>query len=87
MNRNTHHDRHEYVAAGAWDFSCRFRRDVGGGYRVTSSEVPDMLTFGDTLAAARENAREELVICLGSSDFLDDPFRDPRIERRSDADH
>ncbi len=81
MTQNTHHERYEYVAVGAfWDFLCRFCRIAGGGYQVTSSEVPGMLAFGDTLAEARENAREELMICITTCEIPDDPLRDLRAE-------
>lgn len=41
---------------------------------------PSMLTFGDTLTEARENAGEELVVCLQASELLDDPFSDLQVE-------
>jgi predicted RNase H-like HicB family nuclease len=79
MTHKPHHKHYEYVTAAAWDFLCLFRREAGGAYRVTSPEMPALLAFGDTLAEARDNAREELVICLRKCQTPDDPLREPRL--------
>jgi len=83
MNRNTYHERYEYIAVGMWDFLCVIRRERGGGYRVTSPEMPTMLAFGYSLADARETARDELMRCLQAQTCeIDDPFRELRAEWR-----
>jgi predicted RNase H-like HicB family nuclease len=82
MKENLHYDRRENVAIGGFcNFLCLFRREAGGGYRVTSEDVPDLVAFGDTLDEARENVRDELLVCIGAGE-IDDPFRDPRVEER-----
>jgi predicted RNase H-like HicB family nuclease len=66
-----------------WDFLCVFRHERGGGYRITSAEMPALLAFGYTLADARETARDELMICLQAQTCeIDDPFRELRAEWR-----
>lgn len=82
MTPRTNSERYEYVAvANFWDFLCLFRREMSGYYRVTSPDMPAMVAFGETMTAAREDAREALLSCLPGSAALEDWFADPRSEQ------
>ncbi len=60
MNTRTHHQHKEDIAVAGRAYRCLFRREVDSGYRVTCTDLPPMLAFGETLDEARANAREEI---------------------------
>ena len=52
--------RQESIAANI----CHFQPEPEGGYTVTCPSLPPVVTYGETLADARANAREAIELCL-----------------------
>jgi predicted RNase H-like HicB family nuclease len=73
MNAKAHQEHEEFVTADGRDFLCRFERDAAGGYVVTCDDLPPMLAYGETLAEARAQAAQEIVVwidvCTGVRDL------------------
>ena len=62
MNTKTIHEHEENVTVAGREYQCLFRREVDSGYRVTCTELPPLLAFGETLDEARANVREEIEV-------------------------
>jgi predicted RNase H-like HicB family nuclease len=77
MKIKNHHDHEEIITAASGDFTCLFRRDIDGGYRVTCAKLPPMLAVGATLEEARDNARDEIEVWI----YEHERARDWPIER------
>jgi predicted RNase H-like HicB family nuclease len=60
MNIKTHHQHEEDIAVAGREYRCLFRREVDSSYRVTCTEMPPLLAFGETLEEARIAAHEEI---------------------------
>ena len=45
-------------------YFCHFQPEPEGGYTVTCPRLPPVVTYGETLAEARSNAREAIELCL-----------------------
>ena len=73
MNRNTRREHQELIIPAGREYRCLFRRDAGGGYRVTCPDLPPVLAFGDTLEEARVNVAEDLAAWLELRDAADGP--------------
>ena len=81
MRTTTSHEHEEFLSVESRDYLCLFRRDAGGGYLVTCEELPPMVAFGETLAAARANAAAEIVVVRDLCEErrrTHDPFRELR---------
>jgi predicted RNase H-like HicB family nuclease len=44
-------------------YLCRFRPEPKGGFTVTCSKLPQVVTYGETLEEAQANAREAIELC------------------------
>ena len=61
MNTRTSSPVHtQTVIAAGRHYACEFQRQRGGGYLVTSWQFLPLAAWGETLDAARENARKEI---------------------------
>ena len=60
MNTKTSPVHKQTVIAADRHYLCEFRRQRGGGYLVTSRQLLPLAAWGETLDAARENARKEI---------------------------
>lgn len=52
------------IASDAKGYRCLFRPEPEGGYTVTCPKFPGVVTYGETLDAARNNAREAIELAL-----------------------
>ncbi len=52
------------VASIELAYICHFQPEPEGGYTVTCPSLPPVVTYGETLNDARENAREAIELCL-----------------------
>jgi predicted RNase H-like HicB family nuclease len=60
MNTKTVHEHEEIITAAGRGYRCLFRREVDNGYRVTCSDLPPLLAFGETLEEVRKATQEEI---------------------------
>lgn len=60
MTRQTN----EHIAALNAQYLCTFRPAEEGGYSVRCAAFPGLISEGDTLEEARNNAREALELCI-----------------------
>jgi predicted RNase H-like HicB family nuclease len=58
MNTKTAVKHEEIVNAAGREYSCEFRSQRHGGYLVTCRKFLPLAAYGETLDAARKNARE-----------------------------
>jgi antitoxin HicB len=56
--------RKEAVGAASAAYICHFEPEPEGGYTVTCPSLPPVVSYGDTLAQARRNAREAIELVL-----------------------
>lgn len=56
--------RRETIRTIAAQYVCVFRPEPEGGYTVTCPALPEVVTYGRTLADARVQAREAIELCL-----------------------
>jgi antitoxin HicB len=70
--------RRETITTLAAQYVCTFYPEPEGGYTVTCSALPEVVTYGSTLEEARRNAREaiELVLEAYQEDGRDFPASD-----------
>jgi predicted RNase H-like HicB family nuclease len=54
----------ESIEAFETGYFCDFRPEPEGGYTVRCPAFPEIVTYGATLAEAREKAREAIELCL-----------------------
>jgi len=78
MKAKAPQEHEELLTVDGQDFACLFRRDPAGGYLVTCEKMPPMIAYGETLAAARINAVDELQSWLDARASREDPFRELR---------
>jgi antitoxin HicB len=45
-------------------YVCHFQPEPEGGYTATCPSLPPVVTYGETLDEARQNAREAIELCL-----------------------
>jgi predicted RNase H-like HicB family nuclease len=56
----------EVIKVGNGTYQCLIRNEPGSGFTVTSVELAPTPVFGKTLAEARANAREEILLWLNA---------------------
>ena len=69
MNTKTIHEHEEIITIAGREYRCLFRREVDHGYRVTCTDLPPLLAFGDTLEEARTAAQEEIEAWIGAAEM------------------
>jgi len=52
------------ITAAELAYICHFQPEPEGGYTVTCPSLPPVVTYGETLDEARQNAREAIELCL-----------------------
>jgi predicted RNase H-like HicB family nuclease len=57
-------NRRETISTLDAQYVCTFRPMKEGGYAVRCAAFPGLISEGDTLDAARRNAREALELCI-----------------------
>jgi predicted RNase H-like HicB family nuclease len=60
MNTKTIHEHEEIITAADREYQCLFRREIDSGYRVTCTDLPPLLAFGEALEEARTATQEEI---------------------------
>ena len=60
MSTKTIHEHEEIITTVGREYRCLFRREVDHGYRVTCTDLPPLLAFGETLEEARTATQEEI---------------------------
>ncbi len=56
--------RRETVGPLYAQYTCTFRPEPEGGYTVLCRAFPEIVTYGASLAEAREQAREAIELCI-----------------------
>ncbi len=56
--------RKEAIGTVGTAYICHFEPEPEGGYTVTCPALAPVVSYGETLTEARENAREAIELCL-----------------------
>ena len=69
MNNKIVHEHEEIITTAGREYRCLFRREVDSGYRVTCTDLPPLLAFGETLEEARTATQEEIEAWVGAAEM------------------